>query len=184
MISAGHQYCIAIANDCGQFRFVGVRVYELNAKGRSRHIDIDVHLLEHGGVFMRRPTGPIPGIGDGQAGHKPAGLHILPEQDVQITGGRCASCNEMQRVVVFDVRIVHNLQRILPFHFRRELSDISGGLGTYLNVGLARNVHGITLGKRKALIPNFHGYVAGKTDECSFVIVVVEFHRRCGFIFI
>ena len=55
VITLGHKNAIAFAYYLDQLRRLRIRINELHAKGRSRHIDEEVRFLEHARMLVRRP---------------------------------------------------------------------------------------------------------------------------------
>ena len=84
MITYRHQDSVAIANDSYQFRVLGIRIDQLNAIGRAGHIEIDIHFLEHGGVFVGRPTRPVARVKDREPEKEPCCFDVLPDNNVDV----------------------------------------------------------------------------------------------------
>ncbi len=145
MKPARHQYRVALAHYGDKFRILHVVVYQLNAIGRLRHIEVHVHLFQHLRVLMRWPARPVPGIGVGKACYQAARLHVLRDQHIQLPRRAGAPGAELQPRVSRRFRIAHNLEGIFALDIGREFGDIRFAFSGYLNRGIAWNVDGVVL---------------------------------------
>ena len=84
MKSAGHKHCIALPDDRHQLRILSMVIHKLNSERRIRHVEINIHLFQHLGVFVRRPARPVTGFGDGKSGNQPSSFNILRKQHVKL----------------------------------------------------------------------------------------------------
>src|ERR1035438_3247924 len=76
VIPRGHQDGVAIAHHRDQLGILRVVVDELDGESRVGHVEVDVHFLQHGGVLVGRPTGPVAGFGNGETEHQASGVNV------------------------------------------------------------------------------------------------------------
>src|ERR1700730_8693893 len=81
MVSTRNQHGIAVTHYRHQFRVLGIVIYELYSTRGIRHIEVDVNLLEHFPMLMRRPACPISWIRMRESYNQTASL--WPQKDYQ-----------------------------------------------------------------------------------------------------
>src|SRR5258708_40373440 len=86
MKARGNEHGVAIADDGDELGILRVAVDELNAVGGGGHVEVDVYFFEHGGMLVRRPTGPVARIGLRDAGDEGGGFGIF--FGAALSGGR------------------------------------------------------------------------------------------------
>ena len=145
MISIGHEHSVAITHHGQQFRIFRIIVDQLNTEGGIRHIEIDVHFFEHRGVLVRRPAGPVSGIGLGDPGYESAGFNVFSQQHLQVTRAPWSAGRELQSGVLGDLPGPYDLQRVA-------VGDVGGKLRD-VHAGLCRDGHGRVAGNINRVVP-------------------------------
>ena len=85
VIPGWHQHGVSVTHDGDELRFVGFRINHLNSERGRRHVEIDVELLEQGGVLVRWPARPIAGKRAREAEQDAPRLDVVADDDVEIT---------------------------------------------------------------------------------------------------
>src|SRR5437867_6037124 len=112
VITAGHEDCVTIAHDRHQLRIFSIVVNQLYAKCRIRHVEKNVNLFQHCGVFVRWPTRPIAGFRIGESGYQSARLNVLSEQHSHVTLTSGSAGFETETWVCFKIGIANDLHGI------------------------------------------------------------------------
>src|SRR5882762_4996901 len=100
---------------------------------------------------MRRPTGPMTGLGGGKAGENATCFDILAQRDIYSAGIRRASGLELERTVLFYVCVTHDLEGILVIYFGSALNQIDRACRGNLDIGVARQINRIIASERHCL---------------------------------
>src|SRR5690348_9883191 len=97
MITTGHEHGIAVTHRNYKLGILGIVVHKLQSVRRRRHIEIDIHLLEHFSVLVRRPAGPVAWLGKSKSHKQPASLDILTDANIQMALLTGFAGSELQR---------------------------------------------------------------------------------------
>ena len=103
VIALRHQHDVAFADDRRELGFLRVGVNQLQAERRRRHVDVEIGLFEHRGMFVRRPRRPVARRAEGDAGHDASGLDVLADQDVQFALRRRPADAQVQARILLHV---------------------------------------------------------------------------------
>jgi hypothetical protein len=129
MVSLWQKNRVAIAYHLYLCGADSIGVDQLESEGRRGHVDEHVYLLEHRGVFVRRPTCPIAGQGSRDAYYQLARLNITSEQDIDLSMRTCCSCDEVQLLILSHGISGDKLQWIVALDGSETLDQICLGLG-------------------------------------------------------
>jgi hypothetical protein len=179
VIAARHQHHVALAHDHGQLRSGGVRVHELDAERGLRHVDVEVRLLQHLRVLVRRPGGPVAGRRKGHAAQDPARLDVLADQDIERTLGRRRARLEVQAGILLHVGPGHELQRVGTLDRCRDLGQVAAwSTRHHLDVGVAGHVERVVGREREGPTARPHLGLAAQRHEAGLAPARVEAQRR------
>ena len=128
VVALRHQHDVAVAHEFHALGLVLVGVDHLQREGLRRHVEVDVQLLGNGLVLVRRPAGPVAGLRPGDAGHQATGLHVLADQDVQVTPRVVAARLEAQARVGGHLGVRDVAQRVRAGDRRPALGDVDAAV--------------------------------------------------------
>ena len=132
MISLRQQDRVAFANNLYLRRGDSVRVDQLQAESRLRHIDEDIDFFEHRSVFMRRPAGPVARQRSRNTRHQPASLNIASQENIDLSMRARGTSDKVQLLIPSHSLARDKLQRILALNRRQALNqiDLRSGLNS------------------------------------------------------
>jgi hypothetical protein len=170
MISAGNQHCVTVPYDSGHFWFGCIGVNELDTERRIGHVEINVYLFQHRGVFMRRPARPVSGIGLSDSGNESTRLNIFGKQHVQVARASWSARAELQSGVFGNLRVTHNLQGVTIGNVGGHFRDVRVGLRRDAHRRVARNINRVVLPNLDFFLIHRYECLARKADKPRFAI--------------